>query len=313
MKKISQPVRKGLIAFFLCVALLSLLHLAQWARQSYQSNQTQQQLQQLYHHGSFGSSNQGNHPGLSGQEGLVPGSSTQQNNAPQTGTDTSPSPTMLPEYKALYQQNSDIVGWLNIGSGQLSTPIMQRDNAYYLDHDFYGQEDSHGQVFLDERNRADLGDDNSILYGHNITSDKSMFNILTRYKDPEFVKKNPIIQLNTLYQKYNYAVAAVYIVATRPEHGELFDYINYLKFSTKAAKEAYIAQIEKRSLIDTGVKMNSEDKLLTLSTCSYEFSDARLVVVARQLREGEKSEQFGQNVTVKENPLMPEIWKKLFG
>ena len=178
---------------------------------------------------------------------------------------------------------------------------MQRDNEYYLTHNFYGEEDNHGQVFLDERNSPDLSDDNTILYGHNITSDKSMFNVLTNYRDPQFVADNPIIQVNTLYQKYEYVVSAVYIVSTRPEHGELFDYINYLKFSTKAAKEAYIAQIDRRSLIDTGVTMNADDKILTFSTCTYEFADARLVVVARRLRDGEKAEDFGHNVTMREN------------
>ena len=93
----------------------------------------------------------------------------------------------------------------------------------------------------------------------------------------------------------------------------MFDYINYLKFSTKAAKEAYISEIDRRSLIDTGVKMTADDKLLTLSTCTYEFADARLVVVARQLRDGEKAQDFGQNVTKREDPLMPEIWTALFG
>ena len=270
MRKISQPIRKALILFFLCIALLSVAHLARWAVESYQSSRTQQQLQQLYHRGgaSDSASEQEEQP-------LVPGSSglpvSPDHSSGTTGQ------TMLPEYTALYQQNSDIVGWLNIGNGKLSTPVMQRDNEYYLNHDFYGKEDSHGQVFLDERNSVDFNDDNTILYGHNITSDQSMFHILTRYKDPEFVKENPIIQLNTLYQKYNYAVAAVYIVSTRPEHGELFDYINYLKFSTKAAKDAYIQQVQRRSLIDTQVQLTSEDKLLTLSTCTYEFADARLV------------------------------------
>lgn len=303
MKKISQPIRKALILFFLCIALLSVAHLARWAVESYQSSRTQQQLQQLYHQGGAGDSVQ--------EQPLVPGSSglplSSDNSSEITGQ------TMLPEYTALYQQNSDIVGWLNIGNGKLSTPVMQRDNEYYLNHDFYGKEDSHGQVFLDERNSADFNDDNTILYGHNITSDQSMFHILTRYKDPAFVKENPIIRLNTLYQKYDYAVAAVYIASTRPEHGELFDYINYLKFSTKAAKDAYIQQVQRRSLIDTQVKLTSEDKLLTLSTCTYEFADARLVVVARRLREGEKVEDFGKNVTLRENPLMPEIWTELFG
>ena len=129
----------------------------------------------------------------------------------------------------------------------------------------------------------------------------------------EFAAEHPAIQLNTLYNRYQYAVAAVYIVSTRPEHGELFDYISYLKFSTRDAKQAYIAQIQKRSLIDTGVKMTADDRLLTLSTCTYEFADARLVVVARQLREGESAEDFGKQVVKRENPVMPQIWNELFG
>ena len=297
MKKKSKAVRVGLIVFFLVVAFFSTAHVIDWAIESYQSSKTQKQLQQLYNQGS----SQTGEP--------VVGESTS------SPSDQQPSGELaiLPEYTALYEVNSDIVGWLNIGNGLFSTPVVQRDNEYYLTHDFYGKEDSHGQIFMDERNSPDLSDDNTILYGHNITSDKSMFNVLTNFRDPEFLAENPIIQLSTLYQKYEYAVTAVYIASTKPEHGAVFDYINYLKFSTKAAKEAYISEIDRRSLIDTGVKMTADDKLLTLSTCTYEFADARLVVVARQLRDGEKAQDFGQNVTKREDPLMPEIWTALFG
>lgn len=314
MKPISRPVRRGLILFFLTVALASVLHLALWAMQSYQSSKVQDGLEQLYHQGglTIGQSdpNQGTQEQASteGAEENAGGTSTENTNA-----ETSFEPVMLPEYRKLYEINSDIVGWLNIGDGLLSTPVMQRDNEYYLTHDFYGEEDKHGQVFLDKGNSPQLTDDNTILYGHNITSDRSMFNILARYKDTEFAAEHPVIQLNTLYNRRQYAVAAVYIVSTRPEHGELFDYISYLKFSTRDAKQAYIAQIQKRSLIDTGVKMTADDRLLTLSTCTYEFADARLVVVARQLREGESAEGFGKQVVKRENPVMPQIWNELFG
>ena len=314
MKPISRQVRRGLILFFLTVALASVLHLALWAMQSYQSSKVQDGLEQLYHQGglTIGQSdpNQETQEQASteGAEENAGGTSTENTNA-----ETSFEPVMLPEYRKLYEINSDIVGWLNIGDGLLSTPVMQRDNEYYLTHDFYGEEDKHGQVFLDKGNSPQLTDDNTILYGHNITSDRSMFNILARYKDTEFAAEHPVIQLNTLYNRRQYAVAAVYIVSTRPEHGELFDYISYLKFSTRDAKQAYIAQIQKRSLIDTGVKMTADDRLLTLSTCTYEFADARLVVVARQLREGESAEDFGKQVVKRENPVMPQIWNELFG
>lgn len=314
MKPISRPVRRGLILFFLTVALASIIHLAVWAMQSYQSGKVQDGLEQLYHQGglTIGQSdpNQGTQEQASAEE-----TEPKEGEISEAGSEAGDSfePVMLPEYRKLYEINSDIVGWLNIGDGLLSTPVMQRDNEYYLTHDFYGEEDKHGQVFLDKGNSPQLTDDNTILYGHNITSDRSMFNILTRYKDPQFAQEHPIIQLNTLYSRQKYAVAAVYIASTRPEHGELFDYISYLKFSTRDAKQAYISQIQKRSLIDTGVKLTADDRLLTLSTCTYEFADARLVVVARQLREGETAEDFGGEVTKRENPVMPEIWDELFG
>lgn len=314
MKPISRPVRRGLILFFLTVALASIIHLAVWAMQSYQSGKVQDGLEQLYHQGglTIGQSdpNQGTQEQASAEE-----TEPKEGEISEAGSEAGDSfePVMLPEYRKLYEINSDIVGWLNIGDGLLSTPVMQRDNEYYLTHDFYGEEDKHGQVFLDKGNSPQLTDDNTILYGHNITSDRSMFNILTRYKDPQFAQEHPVIQLNTLYNRRQYAVAAVYIASTRPEHGELFDYISYLKFSTRDAKQAYISQIQKRSLIDTGVKLTADDRLLTLSTCTYEFADARLVVVARQLREGETAEDFGGEVTKRENPVMPEIWDELFG
>ena len=314
MKPISRPVRRGLILFFLTVALASVLHLAWWAMQSYQSGKVQDGLEQLYHQGGLTIGQSDPNQEVQG-EAASEGTEENAENPPTTGDNAGASfePVMLPEYRKLYEINSDIVGWLNIGDGLLSTPVMQRDNEYYLTHDFYGEEDKHGQVFLDKSNSPQLTDDNTVLYGHNITSDRSMFNILTHYKDTEFAAEHPVIQLNTLYNRRQYAVAAVYIVSTRPEHGELFDYISYLKFSTRDAKQAYIAQIQKRSLIDTGVKMTADDRLLTLSTCTYEFADARLVVVARQLREGESAEDFGKQVVKRENPVMPQIWNELFG
>lgn len=329
MKGIRGPIRMVLIVFFLGVALASVLHIVQWAEESYRSNQTQKELQQLYHQGSLLGKQEEPVPGQSGSQlNQEPGigesysgesssggadSEASENPSADEQTVQLPEMQMLPEYRVLYEKNKDIVGWLNIGGGMLSTPIMQRSGDYYLNHDFYGNEDKHGQVFLDERNHNDLSDDNTILYGHNITRDNSMFNILTKYKDPEFVANYPTIQVNTLYRKYQYAVTAVYLTSTRPEDGELFDYINYLRFSTRTAKEAYLAQINRRSLIDTGGSMNADDRILTFSTCSYEFTGARLVVVARRLRDGENPEDFGQKVTKRENPLMPEIWTKLFG
>ena len=112
MKKKSKAVRVGLIVFFLVVAFFSTAHVIDWAIESYQSSKTQKQLQQLYNQGS----SQTGEP--------VVGESTS------SPSDQQPSGELaiLPEYTALYEVNSDIVGWLNIGNGVFSTPVVQRDN-----------------------------------------------------------------------------------------------------------------------------------------------------------------------------------------
>ena len=64
----------------------------------------------------------------------------------------------IPSYdtgKILYSINPDLVGWLELGGeNAFSAPVVQRDNTYYLKHDFYGKEDRHGAVFLDYRNET---------------------------------------------------------------------------------------------------------------------------------------------------------------
>ena len=70
---------------------------------------------------------------------------------------------------------------------------------------------------------------------------------------------------------------------------------------------------QERSLFSSAINPAECDRIITLSTCSYEFADARLVVVARRLRDGETAEDFGKEVVLTEDPLMPEIWTELFG
>ncbi|MGN1090190.1 MAG: hypothetical protein ACI4Q6_07290, partial [Huintestinicola sp.] len=53
-----------------------------------------------------------------------------------------------------------------------------------------------------------------------------------------------------------------------------------------------ISNINERTQIITDVDVKYGDTLLILSTCSNEYSDSRVVVMARKLREGENTEDF---------------------
>ncbi len=220
-----------------------------------------------------------------------------------------------PRLASLRAINSDLVGWLELGGeeGGFAAPVVQRDNAYYLKHDFYGREDRHGAVFLDYRNDTDPNDDNLILYGHNM-NDGAWFHYLVNYQDPAFVAEHPIIGFDTLREEGEYAVIGVFVAATLPQHGDDFDYHNQVRFQTIEDKQDYLDRVRRRSLLDTGVEVTTRDELLTLSTCLYDFAGERLVVVARRLREGETATNFATlPVARSASPEMPAIWNQLYG
>ena len=68
-----------------------------------------------------------------------------------------------------------------------------------------------------------------------------------------------------------------------------------------------------RSIINTGVDVLPSDELLTLSTCTYEFHEARFIIVARKVRDGESETVDTSQATMNPSPLYPDIWYQLFG
>ena len=70
----------------------------------------------------------------------------------------------------------------------------------------------------------------------------------------------------------------------------------------------YIRALDERKLYTTGVDINSADKLITLSTCTYEFTDARLVIIGRLLRTGETTDIDTTFAVTNGSPHYPQIW-----
>ena len=73
----------------------------------------------------------------------------------------------------------------------------------------------------------------------------------------------------------------------------------------------YIDQVNQRKLYETGVSLEPTDKVITLSTCIYDYGkdiDTRLVVVGRLLHDGE-DESVNPSL-VKDNPdyRRPQRW-----
>ena len=212
------------------------------------------------------------------------------------------------KYARLYAINPEFVAWLSVPNTQINVQVVKAENnEKYLKQDFYGQYSRYGCPFMDFRDNIRNLSMNTIIYGHHM-KDGLMFAELSKYLNPEGFENAPVISLSTLYGDYNFKIYAVFITNSKADddNGYLFNYIfNHL--TSDEAFESYIQAVDERKLYDTGVDIKPGDKLLTLSTCTYEFEDARLVVLARMVRDGESPVSHGK-VTVNENPRYPAKW-----
>lgn len=229
-------------------------------------------------------------------------------------------PSVQPSFAQLIAINKDVKGWVTVPDTHINYAVVQSSadtatDQYYLRRNVYGQYDRHGIPFLDYRcSLAPLGQ-NTIVYGHNMMDDL-MFHDLVSYNTfndnggLDFYRKSPIVTFNTIYGNAKWKIFAVFIANTDPKDGPVFNYL-VPTFSTQTDFNNYITQVRRRSLINTSVDVRPGDFILTLTTCTYEFTDARFVVEARMIRPGE-SDSVG---SAEENPspLMPNIWYQKFG
>lgn len=216
---------------------------------------------------------------------------------------------MNPAFADIYAANNDFAGWVSIPGLDINTAVVQADdNDKYLRRDFYGNTTSYGAPFFDFRNAMMTLDRNTIIYGHNMRHDDKIFGTLEKYRDPETFRQNPIIKMSTLYGDYTFKIYAVFISNSkmRDDNGKIFNYI--FTDATMDKFSNYIAEIDKRKLYTTGVEISQHDKILTLSTCCYDFEDGRLVVVGRLLRQGESETVDTSKVVVNESPKFPQAY-----
>ncbi len=200
---------------------------------------------------------------------------------------------ILEEYAELYEKNSDMVGWIEMYPW-IGYPVVQaKDNDFYLKHNFYQQPTANGTIFADYEVpiTADSTPANTIIYGHNLIT-RNMFEPLSYFRTQgfDFMKENYRLNFDTIYEKNEYLIYAVFLTNTTEEYGEVFNYQNCVSFGSKSEFDTFVAECLDRSFYYTGIDLRYGDELLTLSTCDFSmFSDMRLVVAARKVRDDESS------------------------
>ena len=183
-------------------------------------------------------------------------------------------------YRQLYERNNDMRGWIKIDGTPIDYPVVQNSesNAYYLHRNFDKQKSSAGIPFMDYQ--CDYDSDNIIIYAHNMTNG-TMFHHLLDFASYDFYGKHRDISFDTLQNRYIYRVVAVFRTSVGSKNE--FKYYEYISPQTEEEFDEFISTCKALSLYDTGEDVIFGDKLLTLSTCSYNSRNERFVVVSKRI------------------------------
>jgi len=175
------------------------------------------------------------------------------------------------DFNALRRINADAAAWLYCPDTVIDYPIMRADDyAYYLSHLPDGAPNANGSLFIDYNCAHNFGDPLTVVYGHNMRSG-SMFGGLKGYKEQSFYDEYPYMYLYT--ERRNYRIELLY--------GCVIDAGQWRERAFMYAENvgALLVYAAGETTFTSGASYAVGDRVVALSTCSYEFEDARYVVI----------------------------------
>lgn len=200
--------------------------------------------------------------------------------------------TGVVDWKALKKVNPDVQGWLYQKGTVINYPVVQgTDNDTYLHTRFDKQWSGGGTLFVDCRMEKDFKGFNSIIYGHHM-KDGSMFRSIRGYtKEDGYYDKHKTLELATPHGNYHLVVFSAFITKATDED-------TYKMTYDEAEKQAYIERAWEQSelpITRDSVDVTKNDRLVTLSTCAYDYEEARYIVMCKMVPWTKSEVQAGKD------------------
>ena len=175
------------------------------------------------------------------------------------------------DFASLKEVSSKVVAWIMVDGTSVNYPIVQgEDNEYYLNHDILERPKASGWTYMDYRNHPDLSDYNTVFYGHNLLNKTAFGSLANVFTDKWFQNSNHYIVVRTETEKHVYQVFSCYYID--PE-------VYYLQtdFYRTSEYADFLNTIKGRSIYSFGLDVSTEDKIITLSTCTDDAKGRKVI------------------------------------
>ena len=182
------------------------------------------------------------------------------------------------DWDALEAVNGDIAAWIELEGSTIDYPVVHgTDNSWYLKHLMDGTYNDAGTVFIDAGNSPDFSDRNTVMYAHHMLDDPLMFAEVENYKDQSYYDTHKKFLIHTPDAEYEMYPAAGYVSTGTG------GYVS-LTFADDEEYLEYIRSFTERSTFVSDVTITAEDRILMLSTCSYDVQDGRYVLIGKLVK-----------------------------
>ncbi len=174
------------------------------------------------------------------------------------------------DFDVLKKQNEDIVGWIYSKDTPINNPVLQSiDNDYYLRRLITRDYNAAGSLFMDYRNDSSMQNYNTIIYGHNMKNG-TMFASLQKYRNQEYYEEHKFIYYFTPEKNY---LVRLFSACTESANSSIYKLENF--------NQNTIDSIVRKSNFKSNVTVTENDKIIILSTCAYDYDEARYVVFGK--------------------------------
>lgn len=176
------------------------------------------------------------------------------------------------DFEALLEINPDVIGWIYIEGTNINYPVVQgEDNDYYLYRLVDKTYNVSGSIFMDYRSDRDFSDQNTIIHGHHMRND-TMFAHITEYRTQEYYEAHPYALFMTPNGNYKLEFISGYVTEHDSNAWKM-------RFSSDQEYSAWLDQTVRKSYFASDVSPTVQDRVVTLSTCTYEYDNARFVLI----------------------------------
>lgn len=176
------------------------------------------------------------------------------------------------DFSELWRSSPDVCAWLYCPGTSINYPVVQTDNNQYYMHRLpNGKESAGGSLFMDCTNAWNFSDANSVIYGHDM-KDGTMFGYLHNFDSQSYYEDHPVMYLLTPGRNYRVDIFCTAVVPS--------DSWVYEMQMDGYRLDLWLDKAEDASLTEPLSPVNrGAGQYLTLSTCSYEYENARFVVI----------------------------------